>query len=53
MPDITIKCECGNEFTFTERDQEFFKKMGFTTPKRCRICRAKHKAQFKARDARR
>lgn len=40
MADQTIKCvDCGNDFQFTDRDQEFFASKGFTPPKRCRPCR--------------
>lgn len=40
MPDKTLTCsDCKQPFTFTARDQEFFKKMGFTDPKRCPPCR--------------
>lgn len=45
--DKTIKCiDCGFEFTFTARDQEFYKEKGFTNePKRCKSCRDKRKQQ--------
>lgn len=45
--DKTIKCiDCGAEFTFTARDQEFYKEKGFTNePKRCKACRDKRKAE--------
>ena len=40
MPDKMIKCvDCGTEFPFTERDQQFFASKGFTDPKRCKTCR--------------
>lgn len=44
--DKAIKCvDCGYEFTFTARDQEFYAEKGFTNePKRCRNCRDKKKA---------
>lgn len=44
--DKTIECvDCGNEFAFTARDQEFYAEKGFTNePKRCRDCRNKKKA---------
>lgn len=46
MSDITlICCDCNAEFTFTERDQEFFKTNNFSNPKRCKPCRAAKKAQ--------
>lgn len=38
--DKKIKClDCGEEFLFTERDQEFYAEKGFTEPKRCKSCR--------------
>ncbi len=39
--DKTIKCvDCGAEFVFTVRDQEFYAEKGFTNePKRCKACR--------------
>ena len=45
--DKTIKCvDCGCEFVFTARDQEFYKEKGFTNePKRCKPCRDKKKAE--------
>lgn len=45
--DKTIKCiDCGTEFVFTARDQEFYKEHGFNNePKRCKQCRDKKKAE--------
>ena len=45
--DKTIKCvDCGTEFVFTARDQEFYAEKGFTNePKRCKACRDKKKAE--------
>lgn len=45
--DKTIKCvDCGTEFVFTARDQEFYAEKGFTNePKRCKSCRDKKKAE--------
>jgi len=39
--DKQIQCsECGNAFTFTAREQEFFASKGYTNePKRCLNCR--------------
>lgn len=46
MPDRMIECQdCGQEFVFTERDQEFFAEKGFVDPKRCKPCRDKKKAR--------
>jgi NAD-dependent SIR2 family protein deacetylase len=36
---------CGNTFDFTEKDQEFYKKMGFSAPRRCKDCREKRKKE--------
>ncbi len=45
--DKKITCvDCGTEFLFTVRDQEFYAEKGFTNePKRCKACRDKKKAQ--------
>lgn len=39
--DETLRCkDCGEEFVFTARDQEFFAEKGFTNkPVRCKNCR--------------
>jgi CxxC-x17-CxxC domain-containing protein len=44
--DKQIHCvECGNEFTFTAAEQEFFSQKGYTNePKRCLSCRQARKA---------
>lgn len=40
MSYIKLKCQdCGEEFVFSERDQEFYEEKGFLPPKRCRFCR--------------
>lgn len=46
--DQTLTCgDCGNTFTWTASEQEFYQKKGFTNPpKRCADCRAKKKTQF-------
>ncbi len=39
--DKTLACsDCGQQFTFTADDQEFFASRGYGEPKRCRSCRA-------------
>jgi CxxC-x17-CxxC domain-containing protein len=45
--DRSITClDCGQEFTFTGGEQEFYAQRGFTeAPKRCTSCRAIRKAQ--------
>ena len=45
--DKTITCvDCGEEFVFTARDQEFYAEKGFNNePKRCKACRDKKKAE--------
>lgn len=47
MQDKTIVCkDCGNEFIFTVRDQEFYKEQGFANePQRCKDCRQKRKSE--------
>ncbi len=45
MQDKTLICsDCGQEFTFTASEQEFFAQKGFNTPSRCPSCRAARKA---------
>ena len=47
MEDKKIVCkDCGTEFVFTVREQEFYKEKGFTNePVRCKECRDKKKAE--------
>ncbi len=44
--DKTLVCkECGNEFIFTQGEQEFYAEKGFTNePQRCKACRDARKA---------
>jgi CxxC-x17-CxxC domain-containing protein len=45
LQDKVLTCsDCGQEFTFTAREQEFFTQKGFTNPTRCPSCRAARKA---------
>jgi CxxC-x17-CxxC domain-containing protein len=44
--DRNLTCaDCGQEFVFTARDQEFYAGRGFSEPRRCPSCRAAKKAQ--------
>jgi CxxC-x17-CxxC domain-containing protein len=44
--DRNLVCaDCGQEFVFTARDQEFYAGRGFSEPRRCPSCRAAKKAQ--------
>jgi CxxC-x17-CxxC domain-containing protein len=45
--DKSLRCsDCGATFTFTARDQEFYKEKGYTNePKRCPTCRAARKQE--------
>ena len=45
--DKTIVCDdCGQEFIFSVREQEFYEEKGFNNePKRCKECRDKRKAE--------
>jgi CxxC-x17-CxxC domain-containing protein len=45
--DKTLSCkDCGNDFTFTASEQEFYASKGFTNePGRCPECRRSHKQQ--------
>lgn len=43
--DSTLTCrDCGQAFTFTSGEQEFFASRGFSEPSRCPNCRAARKA---------
>ena len=44
--DQTLTCvDCGQDFTFSASEQEFFAEKGFTPPKRCKDCRQAKKEQ--------
>jgi len=44
--DKTLNCQdCGQSFTFSAEDQEFFATKGYTEPKRCPSCREARKAE--------
>jgi CxxC-x17-CxxC domain-containing protein len=43
--DKALTCsDCGQEFTWSSSEQQFFADRGFTEPKRCSSCRAARKA---------
>lgn len=43
--DLVLTCkECGNEFTITVSEQEFYESKGLALPKRCHDCRKARKA---------
>ena len=47
MPDLEITCsECNSPFTFTEREQEYYRERNLTHPKRCKPCRDARRANF-------
>jgi len=44
--DTTLTCrDCGQAFTFTAGEQDFYASRGFSEPSRCPDCRAARKAQ--------
>lgn len=44
MPDINMTCiECEKPFFFAEKDQAYYKSVGYTPPKRCYGCRQRRK----------
>lgn len=44
--DKVLTCaDCGQEFTFTAAEQQFYTDRGFSEPRRCASCRAIRKAQ--------
>jgi Probable zinc-ribbon domain len=46
MEDKLIHCaDCGQPFTFSAGEQEFYTQRGMTEPKRCKECRAARKAE--------
>lgn len=46
MSDRSLMCrDCGQEFTFTLGEQEFYQQRGFSEPQRCPTCRQARKAQ--------
>jgi CxxC-x17-CxxC domain-containing protein len=47
LEDKTLTCKnCGNDFVFTEREQQFFAEKGFSNePQRCRECRQARRVQ--------
>lgn len=53
--DEVLRCkDCGEEFVFTARDQEFFAEKGFTNkPVRCKNCRMAKKGDRNSGDGRR
>ena len=47
MEDKKIICkDCGQEFTFTAGEQEFYKEKGFYEPVRCKECREAKKLKM-------
>jgi CxxC-x17-CxxC domain-containing protein len=52
--DKTIQCsDCGNSFTFTAQEQEFFASKGYTNePKRCPTCRQARRTDAGSSDRR-
>jgi CxxC-x17-CxxC domain-containing protein len=47
--DTTLTCrDCGQAFTFTSGEQDFYASRGFSEPSRCADCRAARKAQREA-----
>ncbi|MBI4447285.1 MAG: zinc-ribbon domain-containing protein [Acidobacteria bacterium] len=46
LQDKQIQCvDCGKDFTFSAKEQEFYQSKGFSQPKRCKPCRDKRKAR--------
>lgn len=46
MSDRTLTCrDCGQEFTFTAGEQDFYTQRGFSDPQRCPECRNARKQQ--------
>ncbi len=50
MADETLLCEdCQKPFVWTEKDQGFYARNNFSTPKRCKPCREERKKAFENR----
>ncbi len=46
LADKQIQCTaCGEEFTFSAAEQEFYQQKGFQDPRKCKPCRDAAKAQ--------
>ncbi|TME87803.1 MAG: zinc-binding protein [Chloroflexi bacterium] len=44
--DTTLTCrDCGQAFTFSSGEQDFYASRGFSEPSRCPDCRAAHKSR--------
>ena len=44
MSQVIVCADCATEFTFSTEEQAFFAEKGFSTPRRCKPCRAAAKA---------
>jgi CxxC-x17-CxxC domain-containing protein len=44
MSQVIVCADCATEFTFSSEEQAFFAEKGFSTPRRCKSCRAAAKA---------
>ncbi|HEY9283069.1 MAG TPA: zinc-ribbon domain containing protein [Pyrinomonadaceae bacterium] len=45
--DVLLKCgDCGKDFPWTGREQEFFRERDFPPPKRCKECRQANQQRF-------
>ena len=52
--DTDIDCaDCGQTFTWTAEQQEFYRIKALSAPKRCKACREKRKAEKEAGQQRR
>ena len=46
MDEKTLTCaDCGQPFTFSGGEQQFYQERGMTEPKRCKPCRQARKAE--------
>lgn len=51
MNDIKLVCkDCGKEFNFSIKEQNFYKEKGFANPIRCRECRNAKKTKYSNTD---
>ena len=51
MGDKEMNCkECGNKFTITVKDREWYAEKGFKEPRRCKACRKLRREQAQGKE---
>lgn len=50
--EVLLKCgDCGGDFPWTPREQEFYRERDFPPPKRCKECRQVNQKRFGGQQA--